>query len=65
MAIDQQRVALEAVHDVHHARLVDHLAAACEPLVLQHDGKIVDAVGGGQATVRVGAIADDHHAGQP
>ena len=63
-AVDEQRVALEAVHDVHHVRLVHDLTIASEALVLEHDRQIVDAVGRGQATVAVGAVADDHHAGK-
>ena len=63
-AVDEQRVALEPVHDVHHVWLVDELAIAAEALVLQHDRQIVDAVGRGQAAVAVGAVADDHHAGK-
>jgi hypothetical protein len=63
-AVDDQRVALEAAHHVHHVGLVDGVAVASQPLVLQHDWQIVDTVGHGQPAVAVGTVADDHHAGE-
>ena len=63
-AVDEERVAPEPMHHVHHVGLVDELAVAPEPLVLQHDRQIVDAIGRGQTAIAVGAVADDHHAGK-
>ena len=62
-AVDNDRLAPEAMNEVHQVRSV--AAVSSEPPVLDDQGDVIDAIGRGQASIAVALVGDDHHARQP
>ena len=65
LAVDQDRVSGHAMHDVHHRIRIGQPPVTGKSAILNDQCEIVRAIGFWQSTLRIVAINDVDHSGQP